>query len=222
MQYHQQLPTNTTGRDFVVGDIHGHFEALFSALSHIRFDFNNDRLLAVGDLVDRGPDSFKVIQLLAQPWFHSVLGNHEQLLLSAFYNDHRISLHRGCGGDWFYELSSAEKQKVVRLIESQMPLALEVNTPLGKIGLIHAQSPADWSLTKTAQIEHQMHELLWKKHQYSEGASQGYRDRIANIDYVFHGHVSLQKPERYGNQAWIDTFAKTSQFTVQPLFKVQP
>lgn len=41
-------------------------------------------MLSVGDLVDRGPDSIGCLKLLEAPWFHAVMGNHEQLLLNYF------------------------------------------------------------------------------------------------------------------------------------------
>jgi serine/threonine protein phosphatase 1 len=75
----QYLPENTQGRDFVVGDIHGMTSLLGKILQHVEFDKTKDRLLSVGDLVDRGHDNFGALKLLDQPWFHAVLGNHEDL-----------------------------------------------------------------------------------------------------------------------------------------------
>ena len=74
---------NELGRDFVVGDLHGcidHFERL---LDQIEFDAEKDRMFSVGDLVDRGPDSMACLRLLKEPWFHAVLGNHEDMMLDA-------------------------------------------------------------------------------------------------------------------------------------------
>jgi hypothetical protein len=51
------LPANTAGRDFVCGDIHGCFDELDAALAKLQFDPAVDRLISVGDLVDRGPRS---------------------------------------------------------------------------------------------------------------------------------------------------------------------
>jgi serine/threonine protein phosphatase 1 len=75
----QYLHENTQGRDFVVGDIHGMTDLLGKILHHVEFDKSKDRLLSVGDLVDRGKDNFGALKLLDQPWFHAVLGNHEDL-----------------------------------------------------------------------------------------------------------------------------------------------
>lgn len=75
-------PSNTTGRDFVVGDLHGCYSALQALLEHVKFHPARDRLFSVGDLVDRGPHSHLVLELLKKPWFFSCMGNHEQSLLA--------------------------------------------------------------------------------------------------------------------------------------------
>lgn len=78
------LPPNIEGRDFVIGDLHGSGDCLIQLLDGIKFDTSVDRLISVGDLVDRGGDSLQCLQLLTEPWFHAVMGNHEQLMLEAF------------------------------------------------------------------------------------------------------------------------------------------
>ncbi len=70
---------NCQGRDLAVGDIHGCFGALMTALNAIGFSPATDRLFGVGDLVDRGPSSHLVIDWLDKPWFFSTLGNHESM-----------------------------------------------------------------------------------------------------------------------------------------------
>lgn len=75
-------PANTTGRDFIVGDLHGCTNMLLALLDHIHFDPSVDRVFSVGDLVDRGPDSEGCLTLLEYPWFHAVLGNHDAMLMA--------------------------------------------------------------------------------------------------------------------------------------------
>ena len=107
----QRLPANTKGRDFVVGDLHGHHAALESLLREACFDPSQDRVFSVGDLVDRGPESFQTLRLLQEPWFFAVRGNHEDMLLDFALGgdnygrptrDHPF-LHNG--GRWFLEMS---------------------------------------------------------------------------------------------------------------------
>lgn len=77
----QRLPANLLGKDYVLGDLHGCTSMLHTLLDHINFDPTTDRLLSVGDLIDRGPDSIGALQLLNQPWFYAIKGNHEALML---------------------------------------------------------------------------------------------------------------------------------------------
>ena len=71
------LPLNRQGRDFILGDLHGQYRALWSLLRTIEFAPKRDRLISVGDLIDRGPDSSRCLRLLNRSWFYSVLGNHD-------------------------------------------------------------------------------------------------------------------------------------------------
>jgi hypothetical protein len=69
-----------TGRLIAVGDIHGcHNE--FSELLELLELKPGDRLVLLGDLVNRGPSSPKVIDLARASGAISLLGNHELRLL---------------------------------------------------------------------------------------------------------------------------------------------
>src|SRR4051812_24016204 len=68
------------GRLIAIGDIHGchlEFAELLARLALTR----DDRLILLGDLVNRGPDSNKVLDLARQHRAMSLLGNHELRLL---------------------------------------------------------------------------------------------------------------------------------------------
>lgn len=49
------LDVNRRGRDFIVGDLHGQKALLERALPLVNFDPAADRLIALSDLIDRGP-----------------------------------------------------------------------------------------------------------------------------------------------------------------------
>ncbi|MDA8110834.1 MAG: metallophosphoesterase [Nitrospiraceae bacterium] len=76
-----RLPSNRTGRDFVLGDLHGTTDLLRALMEHVAFDPDKDRLFSVGDLIDRGEDSPGGLALLLEPWFHAVKGNHEDMMM---------------------------------------------------------------------------------------------------------------------------------------------
>ena len=70
-------------RRFVVGDIHGRFVALREVLQKSGFDYDNDRLILLGDLVDGGYDAYQVVEELLK--IKNVVfckGNHDEWFLS--------------------------------------------------------------------------------------------------------------------------------------------
>ena len=54
------------GRTYIVGDIHGCFTELLDLLRHVSFRTGVDRLIHVGDLVAKGPDSLGVVRWCRQ------------------------------------------------------------------------------------------------------------------------------------------------------------
>ena len=74
-------------RTIIIGDIHGCSGALRMLLAKILPDAGKDKLIFLGDLFDRGPDSwgvFQMVQELAERYgdrFVLLRGNHEDYLL---------------------------------------------------------------------------------------------------------------------------------------------
>ena len=69
-----------TGRLIAIGDIHGCHIEFAELLERLELG-EGDRLILLGDLVNRGPDSCKVIDLARESGALSLLGNHELRLL---------------------------------------------------------------------------------------------------------------------------------------------
>ncbi|GGU51938.1 serine/threonine protein phosphatase [Pseudomonas laurentiana] len=137
----QRVARNERGRDFAVGDIHGHFRRLEQALIAIGFDVRQDRLFSVGDLVDRGPESEEALVWLQRPWFYAVQGNHEALAVALVQGQWLdVDLYRANGGAWFLDSSAEDQARYVEQFSS-LPLALEVDTLAGPVGLLHADCP---------------------------------------------------------------------------------
>ena len=77
---------------YVIGDVHGCYRE-FERLLNLCSDHANGkpaRLITLGDYVDRGPDSFGVVQLIRHrlageyPGFKSIInlkGNHEDMMV---------------------------------------------------------------------------------------------------------------------------------------------
>jgi hypothetical protein len=68
------------GRTIVVGDIHGCFDELLDLLEVAKLK-SDDRVIAVGDLVTKGPKNREVLDLfISDPRFSSVVGNHDRII----------------------------------------------------------------------------------------------------------------------------------------------
>jgi bis(5'-nucleosyl)-tetraphosphatase (symmetrical) len=68
-------------RTLIVGDIQGCCDELEDLLAAAAFVAGADHLVAVGDLVNRGPRSLDVVRLVRSLGGETVLGNHELYLL---------------------------------------------------------------------------------------------------------------------------------------------
>ncbi|MEA9994288.1 metallophosphoesterase [Pseudomonas sp. 10B1] len=208
----KRFEINTTGRDFAVGDIHGHFTKLQAALDAVNFDPAVDRLFSVGDLIDRGPESDHIDTWLAKPWFHSVRGNHEQMAIEAHGSDLKSNgniqmLHMENGGLWLYGRLTTEINHLVDLLAS-LPVAIEVMTLAGLVGIVHADCPfSSWDNLREALTD------IGIGFRKVEAACQWSRNRISSenqagvcdIRAVIVGHSVVQQPAVLGNVYHIDT-----------------
>jgi hypothetical protein len=111
-------------RTVIVGDVHGCAGELAALLDAIAFS-SGDRLVFVGDLIARGPDSLGVLDIARTTGAIIVRGNHEQKLL-----DWRASRKRWMVGE---DVADA---------------------PIGKMHRDVARDlrPIDWSLLETSRV----------------------------------------------------------------------
>jgi serine/threonine protein phosphatase 1 len=68
-------------RRFVIGDVHGHYDAL-SALFEAIAPNSEDEVYFLGDLIDRGQQSAQVVEFVMKNGYNCILGNHEFMLLN--------------------------------------------------------------------------------------------------------------------------------------------
>lgn len=220
----QRFTANTKGRDYIVGDIHGHHTKLLAALERVRFSSDVDRLFCLGDLVDRGPDSAAVLDLLAHSdWMHSVRGNHEQMLIDYHAGQVASGMWALNGGAWGVAMTPAERQPLVDLAES-LPLAIELETPAGLVVLVHANlGSANWAPVAAAlrdpgslpddvlaglQIA-----LLWDRSRFDDRNETPVSDVLA----VCVGHTPVPQRLVLGNTVFMDQGAWLPRNEAQPL-----
>ncbi len=64
-----------------IGDIHGCLKELEALLNKVHFHAGKDHLIALGDIVSKGPDSLGVVDLLRRYNASCVRGNHDDALI---------------------------------------------------------------------------------------------------------------------------------------------
>ena len=71
-------------KTYIIADIHGHYDKLLACLQFVNFDYENDKLIQLGDVVDRGPDSYMCIEeLLKIKNLIAIQGNHDECWLKS-------------------------------------------------------------------------------------------------------------------------------------------
>lgn len=102
-------------RTLAIGDIHGCYRSLSLLGEVVKFS-DDDRIITLGDYVDRGPDSRLVIEWLIERKTHGILvalrGNHEIMMTAARESEQHLKEWLKCGGDAVlqsYGVSSVEE-----------------------------------------------------------------------------------------------------------------
>lgn len=112
-------------RTFVMGDIHGQLEKLSNLLAKVNFDYDKDKLIQLGDIVDRGPEPFLCIDVLQQiEHVVFIRGNHDAEFLN-FLVTGRIHLG-GNHGAWqtnqaWYKVAAEDRPKYIQFFKDQLP-----------------------------------------------------------------------------------------------------
>jgi len=87
---------------FAIGDVHGSFSVLVKLLEYAKVK-SSDQLIMLGDYVDRGPDSARVIELLIEKSKAAktvcIKGNHEIMMERARDDQSELKEWLLCGGD---------------------------------------------------------------------------------------------------------------------------
>lgn len=65
----------------VIGDVHGHYDILMALMDKLP---QTEDICFVGDLIDRGPDSKKVVDFVIKNSYKCVKGNHEEFIEYSF------------------------------------------------------------------------------------------------------------------------------------------
>jgi serine/threonine protein phosphatase 1 len=206
---------------YAIGDIHGQLDGLKQALDAIAADRAREgtdaaRTVLVGDLVDRGPDSAGVVDLLAglvreDPRIVVLKGNHDAMF-AEFLAERpgRWSVSRYLGGNVggmetlrSYGIATAGSARALhdaaveavpeahRAFLAEMPLSHAAEDCL----FVHAGIRPGVPLA-----EQKADDLMWIRESFL-------LDTRDHGPLIVHGHTPVPKVEHHGNRLAIDTGA---------------
>jgi len=179
---------------FVVSDIHGRLDLLLECLSAINTRAKSGEVIFTGDYVDRGPDSFGVIQRLidgpAQGWaWKFIRGNHEDFLIDA---------HNGCDPSCWIGNGGAET--IASYGGECLTEHLEWVRSLPRILWDDLRVYTHAGVDEGRPLNEQ-NQAMTQWYRYPKGADVGYNGR-----HVVHGHTpQTNGPELYKNRTNLDT-----------------
>ena len=138
---------------YMIGDVQGCDSALGRLLDEIGFSPSRDRLILLGDLVNRGPQSLAVLQRVRAlgASAEALLGNHDLHLLAVSQNvrkPHRL--------DTVSDILNAPDHEALLDGLRQRPLALREQGVL----MVHAGVLPSWTADQALALAGEVHEVL--------------------------------------------------------------
>lgn len=237
----KHVDANTIGRDFILSDLHGCYKEFLLLLEAVDFDKTKDRIISVGDLIDRGEDSVSCAELIFEPWFLCVMGNHERMMVDAYhpgklgtaFTDFGTWMYNG--GEWIngdnidptFAKYLAEKM-------SELPYVIVVgkDTP-HRFNVLHAELAYAWDpkiysdefldagYCPTEDFGSYEHSVLWGRDLYMYCRHRT-EDEIYNVcspglsmTYVGHTIQRNAQVNMYGNHIFTDTGSFMASYTKQ-------
>lgn len=144
----------TVMANYIIGDVHGQFDALTKLLDMLNYDEKNDELWFVGDLVNRGPKSLEVLRFVADLQQRGVakvvLGNHDFSLMVQALNIPEVRIKKST----MEILQAPDAVQLLHIIRT-WPLMVEDKTR--KIIMTHAGAYPLWSLEKL-HVQHEIYQ----------------------------------------------------------------
>ncbi|NEX64472.1 symmetrical bis(5'-nucleosyl)-tetraphosphatase [Noviherbaspirillum galbum] len=137
---------------YAIGDLQGCHGKLAELLESIYKVSPNPRLIFVGDIVNRGPESLATLrQVKALPNAEIVLGNHDLHLLAVSCGLHRVSR-----SDTLDDILAAPDRDELLEWLRQRPLALMEQGCL----VVHAGLVPQWTAEQALRLADEVHEVL--------------------------------------------------------------
>ena len=141
---------------YAIGDIQGCYEPLLELLGKLRFKPDCDQLYFVGDLVNRGPQSLRVLRLVKSLDANArmVLGNHDLHLLAHHFDPER-PMRRG---DTLAPILRANDREA--LVEWLLAQPLLIHERKHNDLFVHAGLVPQWSATLASRAARETERAL--------------------------------------------------------------
>jgi len=182
-------------RTIVVGDIHGCYDELTQLLEKVNLS-ENDRVVAVGDLITKGPKNREVLELfMTDARFSTVIGNHD-LALRRKWNGEKIKL-KPSQKPTHKELKR-EKEHYVSFL-NRLPFTIDLDTHL----VVHAGLRPNVELYSQTTDDMTRLRTLGKDPESREGTP--WYDVYDGEKVVLFGHWPAPEPRRGKRAIGLDT-----------------
>jgi bis(5'-nucleosyl)-tetraphosphatase (symmetrical) len=171
---------------YAIGDVQGCFDELQRLLERLNFDTANDEVWFVGDLVNRGPHSAKVLRLVRSLGKSAVvtLGNHD-LHLIALGRGHRMS---GNDKDLAAVLREPGSDELIDWLRGQ---SLAHYRPDLNTLMVHAGLPPQWDPLLTVKLAREVEAVIGGD-QVDTFLPEMYGDRPNHWDATLTGNDRLR------------------------------
>jgi bis(5'-nucleosyl)-tetraphosphatase (symmetrical) len=156
---------------YAIGDIQGCDREFRKLLDKLKFDPGRDRLWLVGDLVNRGPDSLRVLRFVRNLGDAAilVLGNHDLHLLALAAGNRKHAKKSTLDA----VLKAPERDELLHWLRHQPLLHHDASLDLT---LIHAGLPPQWDLTQAQHCACELESVL-RSDDYEEFLRAMYGDQ---------------------------------------------
>jgi serine/threonine protein phosphatase 1 len=195
---------------YVIPDIHGRYDLLSRALVDIAAHSAGDAgvIVAIGDYVDKGPESRQVIERLLSGVaggrrFVALKGNHDAMMAQALREPARMAAWIAKGGDAALKSYGGDPAAVPQSHIAWLDQLRLMHIDTHRL-YVHAGVDPELPLDRQSEAT-----LLWKR--YPKGYPGGFGER-----HVVHGHDNdPDGPLLYQGRTNLDTLAwRTGRLTV--------
>ena len=195
-------------RTLIVGDIHGCYRELKLLLEKVKFNPDNDRLISLGDLVHKGPKSFKVLEFFYKNGYEVLLGNHDEYFLR-FLKGEKKSYSEG---EKILEKIKIPKKKLIQWIE-KFPYFIEEPDFIAVHAAFdpskeHFTKSSKWCMTSARYFNSKTKEMISSAKNPTSPLKPWYHtypsEKLKNKITVF-GHWAQPLPRVYKNFRCVDT-----------------